>query len=73
MNRYIGKTCLIPTATIFSVMAIGFALSWEMAEWIIQLSGVAMLALAVPIFMAVPKILGTNFEKKPETAEKILP
>jgi len=64
LNRYAGKSILLPTAIMITMtlpMPLDFA--WSTSAWYGILIGICAVASMVRIFIAIPQMLGTRFEK----------
>lgn len=69
LNRYIGKTVLLSAAILFSLITIfvtlytQFNFAWVSSGWFAWPFVFVCIVLGVRMFVAVPKIMGTKFEK----------
>jgi len=69
LNKFIGKTVLMSAAILFTLIAVFVALytqtdlTWVSSVWLVWPFVIVCIALGVRMFVAVPKIMGTKFEK----------
>jgi len=65
MNRFIGKRVFLPGAIYTAAMfPLFFDMPWMQSEWLGAVILWATFVVMGLVFSAVPKILGTHFEKK---------
>ena len=71
MNRYIGKTIIIPIAVIFSFISVWILFDFHFMSSTIfgVVFGIAVLAVTVLCFYAATQILGNRFKKQGENSD----